>query len=408
MKTYICKNRRCSTRLVSVASLAVVLAWPLWASEVVQPMASAAAPRACVDLPVASMPEENGPRIQLALLLDTSRSMDGLIEQAKSQLWKVVNTFIDARQNGKMPVVEVALYEYGKDSLNAESHWVRCLQPLTRDLDKVSEELFALKTNGGSEFCGAVISKAVADLAWDASSDTYKALFIAGNEPFTQGPITPEVACKAAATRGVVVNTIHCGTEQVGLDTGWKKGADLADGRYLVIDSNKAVVHIEAPQDAEIVKLNASLNTTYIGFGAGGSEGMARQQQQDVNAASMAPAGAAMQRAITKSSANYNNATWDLVDAAKDKKFDIAKLEKEELPKELQGLDTEQIKQRIDAKAAERAAIQNKIAELAKQREAYLIEQKKSATSRENADTLDAAISQTVRAQAEKKGIRFE
>ncbi|RPI65426.1 MAG: hypothetical protein EHM44_00590, partial [Ignavibacteriales bacterium] len=29
--------------------------------------------------------------IQLALLLDTSNSMDGLIDQAKSQLWKIVN-----------------------------------------------------------------------------------------------------------------------------------------------------------------------------------------------------------------------------------------------------------------------------------------------------------------------------
>ena len=30
-------------------------------------------------------------KIQVALLLDTSNSMDGLIDQAKSQLWKMVN-----------------------------------------------------------------------------------------------------------------------------------------------------------------------------------------------------------------------------------------------------------------------------------------------------------------------------
>ncbi|MDF1788917.1 MAG: hypothetical protein P1U82_23855, partial [Verrucomicrobiales bacterium] len=41
------------------------------------------------------------PKVQLALLLDTSNSMDGLIEQAKTQLWKVVNTFIGAKQNGQ-------------------------------------------------------------------------------------------------------------------------------------------------------------------------------------------------------------------------------------------------------------------------------------------------------------------
>ena len=39
---------------------------------------------------------EEPPRVQLALLLDTSNSMDGLIDQAKSQLWKIVNEFIPA------------------------------------------------------------------------------------------------------------------------------------------------------------------------------------------------------------------------------------------------------------------------------------------------------------------------
>ena len=31
--------------------------------------------------------------VQIALLLDTSNSMDGLINQAKSQLWDIVNEF---------------------------------------------------------------------------------------------------------------------------------------------------------------------------------------------------------------------------------------------------------------------------------------------------------------------------
>ena len=35
--------------------------------------------------------QENKNLIQMAILLDTSGSMDGLIEQAKAQLWKIVN-----------------------------------------------------------------------------------------------------------------------------------------------------------------------------------------------------------------------------------------------------------------------------------------------------------------------------
>ena len=59
------------------------------------------------------------PSVQIALLLDTSNSMDGLIEQAKSQLWSVVNEFIRAKRDGRPPALEVALYEYGNDSLPA-------------------------------------------------------------------------------------------------------------------------------------------------------------------------------------------------------------------------------------------------------------------------------------------------
>ena len=66
---------------------------------------------------------------------------------------------------------------------------MRLILPLTDDLDRVSEELFTLKTNGGEEYCGCVIRDAVKRLDWSRSGDVYKAIFIAGNEPFTQGPV---------------------------------------------------------------------------------------------------------------------------------------------------------------------------------------------------------------------------
>jgi uncharacterized protein with von Willebrand factor type A (vWA) domain len=37
-------------------------------------------------------------KIQVALLLDTSGSMDGLLEQAKSQLWKMVNELATSKK----------------------------------------------------------------------------------------------------------------------------------------------------------------------------------------------------------------------------------------------------------------------------------------------------------------------
>ena len=97
--------------------------------------------------------------IQLALLLDTSGSMDGLIDQAKSQLWKIVNELATSKKDGQQIDLNVALYEYGKQSIPADEGYLRNIVPFTQDLDKISDELFKLKTNGGDEYCGKVISK---------------------------------------------------------------------------------------------------------------------------------------------------------------------------------------------------------------------------------------------------------
>lgn len=347
----------------------------------------------------------DGPLVQIAVLLDTSGSMSGLIEQAKTQLWKLVNEFITAKQDGKTPVVQVALYEYGKDALNSKEHWIRQIQPLTRDLDKVSEELFALTTNGGEEYCGAVIQRATKDLAWDPNPKVYKAIFIAGNEPFTQGPIDSKQSCKNAIAKGIIVNTIHCGGEAQGIAEHWNQGALLADGKYLVIDQNQAIVHIEAPQDMEIVKLNEELNKTYINYGAAAPAAKARQVVQDGNAFDKAQSGAAVQRTLTKVSGNYFNATWDLVDASKSKDFDITKVKDADLPEEMKKMTVEERQAYLVKKTTEREEIQKKVLTLNKEREAYVASQRKESAK---TDTLDTAMTKALRAQAEKKGIAWE
>ena len=101
--------------------------------------------------PIVSGPlQAEKPLVQIGILLDTSGSMSGLIDQARTELWSIVNEFIFARRNGTAPEVQVALYEYGKSSLAQDEGYIRQIVPLTTDLDKISEELFALKTNGGS------------------------------------------------------------------------------------------------------------------------------------------------------------------------------------------------------------------------------------------------------------------
>jgi len=348
---------------------------------------------------------EEKPLVQMAILLDTSSSMSGLINQARTELWAIVNEFIFAKRNGKEPELQVALYEYGKSSLPGNEGYIRMIAPLTTDLDKISEELFALTTNGGQEYCGWVISDATQELQWTDSADDLKVIFIAGNEPFTQGPVDYRQACKAAVAKGIVVNTIHCGSEKAGIDGKWKDGAMLADGQSLNIDQSRQAVHVAAPQDKQIVELGALLNDTYLAYGRQGNLALERQSMQDRNAAVASPRASAS-RAVTKSSSHYRNESWDLVDALRTKKVKLEDVKKEDLPEKLREMSAEERRTYIEGKAKKRGEIQQRIQELEQQRKKYVAEEMKKRQGKGN--TLGSAILKAIRDQAMKKNYTFE
>src|SRR5882672_5783595 len=75
------------------------------------------------------------PKIQAAILLDVSNSMDGLIEQAKAQLWNMVTVMGKAKcENDVSPQLEIALYEYGRSTNNARNGYVKKINGFISDL----------------------------------------------------------------------------------------------------------------------------------------------------------------------------------------------------------------------------------------------------------------------------------
>ena len=354
---------------------------------------------------LAGKPEKDGStKIQVALLLDTSNSMDGLIEQAKSRLWNIVNTLTTLKYQGKTPDIEIGLYEYGNDGLSPQSNYIRQVTALTTDLDLISEKLFSLRTNGGSEYCGAVIADATKQLSWGKDSANMKLIYIAGNEAFNQGGISYKEAISDALHHDIFVNTIFCGDNREGIDTFWKDGADVGKGKYFNIDSNQAVQYIITPYDVRISECNTKINTTYISYGTKGYEKKRNQEAQDQNAQGVSSANYA-ERAVSKSKAAYKNESWDLVDKMKDDKEAISKIKQEELPSELKNKSKEEIKIYVEQKSKEREAIQKEISELAKKRQDYIdAEAKKTKTQ----DDLGKAINTSIIAFAKVKGYTVE
>lgn len=343
-------------------------------------------------------------KIQVALLLDTSNSMDGLIDQAKSRLWNIVNTLTTLKYDGKTPDIEISLYEYGNDGLSEKSNYIRQVTALSQDLDLISEKLFALRTNGGSEYCGAVIQDATKELKWSSENNSMKLIYIAGNEGFNQGKISYKEAISDALKNDIYINTIFCGNKTEGINIFWKDGADRGKGKYFNIDSDRAVQYIATPYDDEIAKCDEKINKTYINYGSKGLEKKRNQAVQDQNAKRVS-ASNYTDRAVSKSKAVYKNESWDLVDKVKNDANAIAKIQKEELPAELKDKSTAEIQAIVTEKKKERETIQKEISVLAKKRQQYIdTEAKKTKTQ----DDLGNTINSSIMAFAKVKGYTVE
>lgn len=339
--------------------------------------------------------------IKVALLLDTSNSMDGLIDQAKAQLWDIVNELSYAKCGDEKPNLEIALYEYGNDNLNSKEGYIRQVLAFSNDLDEISKQLFSLTTNGGNEYCGQVIETSLNQLNWGKNQDDLKLIFIAGNEPFTQGQVSYKKAAKQAHKNDVTVNTIFCGDYEHGISTYWKDGADLAHGDYMAINHNKATTYVATPYDDQILKLNQKLNKTYVAYGRIGESKIMQQAQEDTNAMGYSSANA-VSRTVSKSSHLYKNSTWDLVDAEKEKDFNYDDLLEDDLPDELKGKKESDIKAYVAKKREERETIQNEIQVLNEKRRQFIKEQEK-----DNDNSLENAMITAIKTQAKQKKYKW-
>ena len=345
-------------------------------------------------------------KVQVAILFDASGSMEGLLSQAKSRIWNIVNELSSLRFEGKVPTIEIALYEYGKDEIPSSQNYVRQLVPLSTDLDLISEKLFSIRTNGGSEYCGAVIGKSLEQLNWSSNPADLKMIYIAGNEIFNQGNIDYRVVCQQAASRTIYVNTIYCGNYDQGVQEFWYDGAVNGKGSYFNIDASRQIEQIITPYDAKINTFNVSLNKTYYSYGQMGMQKKTSQTTEDNNALIQSPSAQA-ERSIVKSKANYNNASWDLIDADKEGK-DINEIKEEDLPIEFQNKTPEEKTKLLKEKKAEREEIQKQISSLAKERQAYIDAELKKRKESGVQDDFGTSVNNSILEKSKEIGFTIE
>ncbi len=348
-------------------------------------------------------------KIQVAILLDVSGSMSGLIEQAKAQLWNMVNTLGKAQcTDNSVPKIELALYEYGRTNNDAGKGYVKQLTSFTNDLDSVSKILFGLNTNGGDEYCGQVIYSCLDELNWSNSPEDYKVIFISGNEDFLQGSLHYTKACAKAKDKGVIVNTIYCGSYERAIAEHWNLLGECGNGSFTNINHNAREVDIPTPYDTTLIVLNERLNKTYIGYGTLGFANTVRQGELDKAYYKMSNE-AASKRVAAKAQSNvYNNAAWDIVDANKADSNFIVKMDKSSLPDSLKNKSTAELQQYIKQKTDERSGIQKEIALINNNRSKYITEQKARTTPNNKEATLETAVEKIIKEQVRRANMKID
>ena len=97
----------------------------------------------------------------------------------------------------------------------------------------------------------------------------------------------------------------------------------------------------------------------------------------------------------------------ELVDALNDNTLKLEEIDQKQLPAELQKLDRRELEKRIAKARDERADLQKQIVELSKKREAYIQSENKRLAAEGKGDAFDQKVTETLHAQAAKKGISY-
>lgn len=341
------------------------------------------------------------PRIDIVFCIDCSGSMGPVIEMAKQKVWAIVNQVARAKPS---PELRIGLIGYG----NAMGPFRTFA--LSSDLDDVYKNLLPFDDRlGGSEYVGLAIHKATTEMKWAEGKQVMKVIYVVGNETAHQGPDEFDYTktAPAAIAKGIMVNAIYCGDYDYQIAHGtWQEFAKLADGSYMEIAGQGGAVVIATPFDQQLADLSGKLNTTYVGYGVQREAKAAAQSANDQTSARYNLASAA-DRAGSKASQQYDNAVWDLVDASKNKDFDIKKVKTEELPEEMRKMTPDERAAFVEKKGKERGEIATQIKELSTKRDAYI----KDELQKKGLDTnkgFDQAVRKSITEQAGKKGFEFE
>jgi len=347
------------------------------------------------------------PAVEVMFVLDTTGSMGGLIAAAKEKIWSIANTLATAEP---APRIRMGLVGYR----DRGDRYVTVFTPLSDDLDAVYTHLMQYRAEGGGdgpESVNQALYEAVTRPEWSCDTRTYRVVFLVGDAPphmDYQDDVQYKESCRLATEQDIVVNTIQCGNMS-GTTPVWRRIAQLAEGAYFQVAQSGSAVLYETPYDDRIAALSAKLDATRIYYGDTQQRAAVEARKREAEAIYdvAAPSAVAKRTIFNASKAGVKNflGSQELVADVESGRVEIATVAIEKLPEKLQAMSPAERKAYVAERAADRRVLQQKIAALGHQRQAF-IEAKVKAEGN-GGKSLDAQIYRCIKTQAAAKAIHY-
>jgi von Willebrand factor type A domain len=397
------------------------------------------------------------PQVEVVFCLDTTGSMGGLIEGAKQKIWSISNQIVSGRPT---PDLKVGLLAY-RDRGDA---YITKLTALTDDLDAVYSQIKEYKAEGGGdtpESVNQALNEAVTRFKWSEDKETLRIVFLVGDAPphmdYPDDVKYPET-CKLAAQRGILVNTVQCGSDAECARI-WQDISTKAGGAYVQIAQDGATVRVLTPYDKRLAEINAELENTTLVYGdrdkqakdqafrlkaldgakaepgrpgdAKGAPAVKVEAPKEVAAAKPGtvvsiggggivggtggaagfPAGAATAPALAADRAVFNASrgfinSYDLLGDLKAGKVKLDSLKDEDLPEELRKLPKEKRQAYLDEIEKKREKLREEARDLAKKRDEFT-KKKLEEEGKKAKNGFDQKVEELLRKQAKKAGIDY-
>jgi hypothetical protein len=370
--------------------------------------------------------------VEVVFCLDTTGSMGGLIDGAKQKIWSLCNQIAGGKPTPELKVGLVAYRDRGDE-------YVTKVFDLTDDLDAVHGHLMGFRADGGGdepESVNEALHVALNKVHWSQDKKVLRIIYLVGDAPPHMdyaNDIPYMTTCKRAAERGVIINTIQCGTIAATTPV-WQDIAQRAEGRFVQIAQDGQVQIVATPFDARMAEINSALANTAVPYGDATTRAVATAK---VRAAAMpcapaaAPASGSFIGGLTPSGsfsaaapaacapaacassaadrAGYCAKTGkvsalDLVDAIKAGTVRLEDVKAADLPEEMQKLSVAERKTYLAKVEQDRVKLQAEALELDRKRSEFI---QQELQRRNGPSGFDTQVMEMLREQAKKHDIAY-